>query len=161
MYPGEGTPGRQGAMIREGESSRVSHHVEETRRPHLLKVDDLPMELLRCYPTSDQGRDMTGLWGASPASKRREEPWSAGRPYPGWGESNVEETWTLRGHGSGAFMPGSQVNTSTSTGCVTTLEAGLLQDLPAPRRRTDGQENTGAVTNFNLIGHGQEHGILS
>ena len=57
-------------------------------------------------------------------------------------------------------MPGSQVNTSTSTGCVTTLEAGLLQDLPAPRRRTDGQENTGAVTNFNLIGHDQDHGVL-
>ena len=91
MYPGEGTPGRQGAMIREGESSRVSHHVEETRRPHLLKVDDLPMDLLRRYPTSDQRRGMTGCGRPSPAPKCREEPWSAGRPYPGWGEGNVEE----------------------------------------------------------------------
>ena len=58
-------------------------------------------------------------------------------------------------------MPGSQVNTLYPTGGVANLETGLFQDLPAPRRRTDGQENTGAVTNFNLIGHGQEHGVLS
>ena len=91
-------------MIRKGESSRVSHHVEETRRPHLLKVDDLPMELLRCYPTSDQRRGMTGLLRGPPGIKmpggamecRQTLPWM-GREQCG-GDLDLEGAWKWSFH---------------------------------------------------------------
>ena len=63
---GGGQTGPAGSHDQEGGVLPSESSCEEVRRPHLMKVDDLPMELLRCYPTSDQRRGMTGLLRGPP-----------------------------------------------------------------------------------------------
>ena len=89
---GRGQTGPAGSHDQEGGVLQSGSSCGGARTPHLPEVDDLPMDLLRRYPTSDQGRGMTGLLRGPPGIKMPGGARKCRHILPWMGESNVEET---------------------------------------------------------------------